>query len=76
MPIYEYECCLCHHRFEQRQHFDESAVTACPQCQGKARRVLHSVPVIFKGSGFYTTDNRSSNPASQGEKKDKPEVKD
>jgi putative FmdB family regulatory protein len=76
MPIYEYECCLCHSRFEQRQHFDESAVTICPRCQGKARRVLHSVPVIFKGSGFYTTDHRSSNPASQGEEKPKAEVKD
>jgi putative FmdB family regulatory protein len=76
MPIYEYECSLCHSRFEQRQHFDESAVTVCPRCQGKARRVLHSVPVIYKGSGFYITDHKSSNPTSQGEKKPEAEVKD
>ncbi len=58
MPIYEYECNLCHFCFERRQGFDEEPVAICPECQGKARRVLHSVPVIFKGSGFYITDNR------------------
>ena len=58
MPIYEYECSLCHFRFERKQRFDDEPVAMCPQCQGKARRVLHSVPIIFKGSGFYTTDNR------------------
>lgn len=76
MPTYEYECCLCHSRFEQRQHFDESAVTVCPQCQGKARRVMHSVAVIYKGSGFYTTDHRGSNPTSDIGGKAKTEVKD
>ena len=58
MPIYEYECSLCHFHFERRQRFDEEPVAICPKCQGKARRVLHSIPVIFKGSGFYITDNR------------------
>ena len=58
MPIYEYECSLCQFMFERRQRFDEEPVAMCPECQGKARRVLHSVPVIFKGSGFYVTDNR------------------
>ena len=58
MPIYEYECSLCHAHFERKQRFDEEPVDICPKCQGKARRVLHSIPVIFKGSGFYTTDNR------------------
>ena len=58
MPIYEYECGLCQHHFERKQRFDEEPVVICPRCQGKARRVFHSVPVIFKGSGFYTTDNR------------------
>ena len=60
MPIYEYECSLCHFRFERKQRFDEEPVAMCPECQGKARRVLHSTPVIFKGSGFYITDNRKS----------------
>ena len=58
MPIYEYECCECEQRFERRQRFDEEPVSICPQCQGKAQRVIRSVPVIFKGSGFYVTDNR------------------
>lgn len=60
MPIYEYECGLCQFRFERKQRFDEEPIAICPKCQGKARRVLHSVPVIFKGSGFYTTDNRTT----------------
>ena len=58
MPVYDYECGLCHFNFERRQRFDEEPVALCPKCQGKSRRVLHSVPVIFKGSGFYVTDNR------------------
>ena len=58
MPIYEYECSLCHFRFDRRQRFTDEAVAICPKCQGKARRVLHSIPIIFKGSGFYITDSR------------------
>ena len=58
MPIYEYECNHCYFRFERKQGFDEKPIALCPKCQGKTRRVLHSTPIIFKGSGFYTTDNR------------------
>jgi len=50
----------------------------CPQCQGKARRVIHSIPVIFKGSGFYSTDSRkdpNSKPAKDKEKKPEEEKK-
>jgi len=71
MPIYEYECGLCHFHFERKQGFDAEPVAVCPECQGKARRVIHSIPVIFKGSGFYTTDNRkdeATEPAKGGEK--------
>lgn len=60
MPIYEYECGICQVRFERKQNFDEESVAMCPECQGKARRVLHSIPVIFKGSGFYITDSRKN----------------
>ena len=56
MPIYEYECSSCRSRFERKQRFDEEPVASCPQCSGKARRLIHSVPVVFKGSGFYCTD--------------------
>ena len=67
MPIYEYECndCGCH--FEKRQSFHDEPVAICPECEGKARRVLHAVPIIFKGSGFYVTDYpKSSTAASSG----------
>ena len=60
MPIYEYECCVCDHHFEEKQSFDEEPVAVCPHCRGKSRRVLQSVPIIFKGSGFYVTDNPRS----------------
>ena len=60
MPIYEYECGLCQFRFERKQGFDEEPIAMCPKCQGKARRIFHSNPIIFKGSGFYTTDNRTT----------------
>ena len=58
MPIYEYECGHCCYRFEMKQGFDEEPQAMCPQCQGRAQRVFHSTPVIFKGSGFYITDSR------------------
>jgi len=67
VPIYEYECDACHFHFERRQRFDEEPIVMCPECQGKARRVIHSVPVIFKGSGFYTTDNRKRNAIEKAE---------
>ena len=75
MPVYEYECSLCDVRFERKQRFDDEPVTMCPNCQGKVRRVIHSAPVIFKGSGFYITDSRKGN-ASVPEKgeKDKKEL--
>ena len=69
MPIYEYECGVCQFRFERRQKFDEEPVAICPECQGKARRVIHSVPVIFKGSGFYITDNREDSGGGKAAKK-------
>ena len=69
MPIYEYQCDICRCRFERRQRFDEEPVAMCPECQGKARRVIHSVPIIFKGSGFYTTDNRKGGAKGPGEPK-------
>jgi putative FmdB family regulatory protein len=58
MPIYEYQCNSCNFRFERRQGFHDKPVARCPKCQGKARRVIHPAPVIFKGKGFYSTDSR------------------
>jgi len=67
VPIYEYECSVCHCRFERRQKFDEEPVSMCPKCEGKARRVINSVPIIFKGSGFYITDSRKGNSGREAE---------
>ncbi len=58
MPIYEYECGICRRRFEMKQGFNETPRAMCPHCQGKARRILHSTPIIFRGSGFYVNDYR------------------
>jgi putative FmdB family regulatory protein len=64
MPIYEYECTHCGHRFELKQGFHDKPQTACPQCKKKAKRVFHATPIIFKGSGFYVTDHRKSGDSS------------
>ncbi len=58
MPIYEYECQKCHLRFELRRGFGEDGDGFCPQCGSEARRIFSPVPIIFKGPGFYVTDNR------------------
>jgi putative FmdB family regulatory protein len=58
MPIYEYECENCGVRFERLQRMADAALTDCPECGGHVHRVMQPVGVIFKGSGFYVTDNR------------------
>ena len=61
MPVYEYQCKNCGQRFEKIQPVTSDPLTECLLCgQGPIRRVLHPVGVIFKGSGWYVTDNRSS----------------
>ena len=70
MPIYEYECQDCGVRFERIQHMSDDPVTVCPECCGEVQRVFHPVGIIFKGSGFYVTDNRAkSSTAVAGSKK-------
>ena len=75
MPIYEYECNLCNFHFEKKQRIHDEAVAACPKCEGKSRRIFNSVPVIFKGSGFYTTDSRKSSHTEKAEEKPPKEEK-
>lgn len=60
MPTYQYRCSECGHAFEQFQSFSDDALTVCPECNGVLRKVFNSVGVVFKGSGFYKTDSRSS----------------
>ena len=74
MPIYEYECGHCSYRFEMKQGFDEEPQAMCPQCQGRAHRVFHSTPVIFKGSGFYITDSRKGKEKAIEKPEGKPEA--
>ncbi len=59
MPIYQYVCDACDYMFERVQSFNDEPVSTCPNCDsGSVRRVISSVGVIFKGSGWYITDNR------------------
>jgi putative FmdB family regulatory protein len=64
MPTYQYMCTACGHAFEQFQSFSDDALTTCPECTGRLRKVFNSVGVVFKGSGFYKTDSRSTASAS------------
>jgi len=59
MPLYEYRCEDCGVRFERRQHINDDPVQVCPECGGAVHRLIHPVGIIFKGSGFYVTDNRA-----------------
>ena len=56
MPRYDYECTKCQNRFELKQSFDSEPYTDCPKCGGLANRKFHSVPIVFKGSGWYVND--------------------
>ena len=58
MPTYEYACTNCGHRFDVRQRFTDDPISDCPKCGASVRRVLYPAGVIFKGSGWYATDNR------------------
>jgi putative FmdB family regulatory protein len=85
MPLYEYECKKCHHRFERIQKFSDPHVKRCPKCGGPIEQVISAPAVQFKGSGWYVTDyakksstgsassssNGDSNPSK--ESKSKPE---
>lgn len=76
MPVYEYECEQCGVRFERLQRMSDAALTDCPECGGHIHRVMQPVGVIFKGSGFYVTDNRGrSSTGVPAAKKKEDEVK-
>lgn len=59
MPTYTYRCKECDHQFDQRQSFSDDPLTVCPNCgaENGLRKVVNSVGIVFKGSGFYVTDN-------------------
>ncbi|MFF2270173.1 FmdB family zinc ribbon protein [Cellulosimicrobium cellulans] len=64
MPTYAYTCTACGHAFDIHQSFSDDALTVCPECSGRLRKVFSSVGVTFKGSGFYRTDSRSGGKSS------------
>ncbi|MEZ0065193.1 putative FmdB family regulatory protein [Streptacidiphilus sp. MAP12-20] len=64
MPTYQYQCTQCGSGLEAVQKFSDAALTECPECGGKLRKIFSAVGVVFKGSGFYRTDSRSSSSSS------------
>ncbi|HKU10442.1 FmdB family zinc ribbon protein [Sinomonas terrae] len=66
MPTYAYACKDCGHAFDIVQSFSDDSLTACPECGGSLRKKFNSVGVVFKGSGFYRTDSRSSSTVPAG----------
>ncbi|WP_126636355.1 FmdB family zinc ribbon protein [Embleya hyalina] len=64
MPTYQYQCTACGEGLEAVQKFTDDALTVCPACQGRLRKVFSAVGVVFKGSGFYRTDSRGSSTSS------------
>lgn len=65
MPLYEYQCKSCHHRFERIQKFSDPPVSECPKCGKEVEQLLSAPAVQFKGSGWYVTDYAKKN-SSQG----------
>ena len=65
MPLYSYQCDSCGNEFDLRQSFSAEPVHECPACANTARRRIHAVGVIYKGSGFYTTDYARKTDSSQ-----------
>ena len=73
MPIYTYRCANCGVQFDRRQRFSEEPLVRCPECDKNAlRKVYTPVGIVFKGSGFYATDNRSPSGASRSTSDEKP----
>lgn len=64
MPTYQYACTACHHELEAVQSFTDDALTECPECGGRLRKLFGNVGVVFKGSGFYRNDSRSGSTSS------------
>ena len=74
MPVYEYGCVNCGHRFDQRRKVSDPPASRCPECRGKVRRVYQPVGIIFKGSGFHITDyGKTGDQPKKAEKAEKTE---
>jgi len=73
MPLYEYQCKKCGHRFEKIQKFSDKPVKKCPECGGVVEQTISAPAVQFKGSGWYVTDyaRKSHTPSDSGSKEAK-----
>lgn len=78
MPLYEYQCKKCHHRFERIQKFSDPHTKKCPDCGGPVEQTITAPAVQFKGSGWYVTDypKKSSGSATSGDSGSKTESAD
>jgi putative FmdB family regulatory protein len=70
LPTYQYRCTECDHAFEEFQSFTDDALTVCPVCGGRLRKVFNAVGVVFKGSGFYRNDSRAKDTVGSASSKD------
>lgn len=67
MPLYAYECEACHVEFERQQSFSDDPIRVCPECGAPSvRRLIKPVGIIFRGPGFYVTDNRKASGNGKG----------
>ena len=66
MPTYTYTCTTCNNHIEKRQSFTDPPLTTCEECGGTLRKIIHPVGIVFKGSGWYVTDSRSSKASTNG----------
>src|SRR6266568_8217135 len=64
VPIYSYTCTSCNEVVERRQSYTDPPLTTCEQCGGTLRKIIHPVGIVFKGSGWYSTDSRASGSAA------------
>ncbi|MBD9700554.1 FmdB family transcriptional regulator [Streptomyces sp. ID01-12c] len=64
MPTYQYQCTECGEGLEAVQKFTDDALTECPSCNGRLKKVFSAVGIVFKGSGFYRNDSRGSSSSS------------
>lgn len=76
MPLYEYECSKCHHRFEVIEKNTASEIKKCPKCGGRAKRQLSAPAIQFKGTGWYVTDYAKKSGGAQSDSSDKSSGKD
>lgn len=75
MPIYTYRCENCGIQFDYQQHYNDNNLSICPECEEKSlHRVYRPVGIVFKGSGFYATDNRSPSGQQERQPKDSKKV--